>query len=98
MTELHIGMVGYGEVGKIFTAGLLPQVARVSAWDLTFDLPERQAAERAHAARAGVQAPESSTPTASKARNPSVRTPPTMVSQSVPSKGGVQSVGVRSAR
>ena len=55
MTALHIGMVGYGEVGKIFTAGLLPLVAQVSAWDLTFELPERQAAERAHAARAGVQ-------------------------------------------
>ncbi|MEY4265831.1 MAG: hypothetical protein RIS90_366 [Pseudomonadota bacterium] len=56
MTDLHIGMVGYGEVGKIFTAGLLPQVAQVSAWDLSFDLPERQAAERAHAARAGIYA------------------------------------------
>lgn len=56
MTDLHIGMVGYGEVGKIFTAGLLPQVAQVSAWDLSFDLPERQAAERAYAARAGIHA------------------------------------------
>ena len=54
MTDLHIGMVGYGEVGKIFTAGLLPQVAQVSVWDLSFDLPERQAAERAHATQAGV--------------------------------------------
>jgi 3-hydroxyisobutyrate dehydrogenase-like beta-hydroxyacid dehydrogenase len=55
MTALHIGMVGYGEVGKTFTAGLLPQAAQVSAWDLTFELPERQATERAHAARAGVR-------------------------------------------
>jgi len=55
MTQLHIGMVGYGEVGKIFTAGLLPQVAHVSAWDLSFELPERQGAERDHAARAGVR-------------------------------------------
>jgi len=48
-------MVGYGEVGKIFTAGLLPQaVAQVSVWDLSFDLPERQSAERAHATQAGV--------------------------------------------
>jgi 3-hydroxyisobutyrate dehydrogenase-like beta-hydroxyacid dehydrogenase len=55
MTQLHIGMVGYGEVGKIFTAGLLPLVAQVSAWDLSFELPERQAVEHAHAARAGVR-------------------------------------------
>ena len=56
MTELHIGMVGYGEVGKVFTAGMLPQVARVSVWDINFDLPERQAGERAHAVQAGIQA------------------------------------------
>ena len=30
----HIGMVGYGEVGKIFAAGLKSQVARGQAWDL----------------------------------------------------------------
>jgi 3-hydroxyisobutyrate dehydrogenase-like beta-hydroxyacid dehydrogenase len=56
MTDLRIGMVGYGEVGKVFTAGMLPQVARVSVWDINFDLPERQAGEHAHAARAGIQA------------------------------------------
>ena len=56
MTELCIGMVGYGEVGKVFTSGLLPQVANVSVWDITFDLSERQAGERAHAAPAGIQA------------------------------------------
>jgi len=33
MTKPHIGMVGYGEVGKVFTAGMLPQVARVSVWE-----------------------------------------------------------------
>ncbi|WP_188709213.1 NAD(P)-dependent oxidoreductase [Polaromonas eurypsychrophila] len=32
----HIGMVGYGEVGRIFTAGLKQQVSAVSAWDLKF--------------------------------------------------------------
>lgn len=56
----HIGMVGYGEVGKIFTAGLKSRVISVSAWDLTFDAdsapaPTREA-ELAHAAQAGVQA------------------------------------------
>ena len=54
----HIGLVGYGEVGKIFAAGLLsqPGVAGVSAWDLTFDRPDTQVAERAHAQQAGVTA------------------------------------------
>ena len=31
-----LGMVGYGEVGRIFCAGLMAQVASVSAWDLKF--------------------------------------------------------------
>jgi 3-hydroxyisobutyrate dehydrogenase-like beta-hydroxyacid dehydrogenase len=56
----HIGMVGYGEVGKIFTAGLKSSVLTVSAWDLKFDAAVTSApardAELAHAARAGVQA------------------------------------------
>lgn len=56
----HIGMVGYGEVGKIFTAGLKSSVIGVSAWDLKFDAAVTSApasdAELAHAARAGVQA------------------------------------------
>ena len=56
----HIGMIGYGEVGKIFTAGLKSSVRTVSAWDLKFDpaaasAPTREA-ELAHAAQAGVQA------------------------------------------
>lgn len=33
----YIGMVGYGEVGKIFTAGLKPWVKGVRTWDLKFD-------------------------------------------------------------
>ncbi|WP_114970248.1 NAD(P)-dependent oxidoreductase [Rhodoferax ferrireducens] len=56
----HIGMVGYGEVGKIFTAGLKSSVLTVSAWDLKFDAANTSAptrdAELAHAARAGIQA------------------------------------------
>ena len=52
----HIGMVGYGEVGKIFTAGLKDRVAGISAWDLTFDAPALRDAQRAHAAQAGVAA------------------------------------------
>jgi 3-hydroxyisobutyrate dehydrogenase-like beta-hydroxyacid dehydrogenase len=52
-----IGLVGYGEVGKIFCAGLLvqPGVTSVSAWDLKFAHPDTQTAERAHAQAAGVE-------------------------------------------
>ena len=52
----HIGMIGYGEVGKIFTAGLKDRVAGISAWDLTFDAPGLRDAQLAHAAQAGVAA------------------------------------------
>jgi 3-hydroxyisobutyrate dehydrogenase-like beta-hydroxyacid dehydrogenase len=52
----HIGMVGYGEVGKIFTAGLKDRVAGISAWDLTFEAPAVREVQRAHAAQAGVAA------------------------------------------
>ena len=47
MTELHIGMVGYGEVGRTFCAGLRPLLTGVAAWDLRF-------AAAATRARAGV--------------------------------------------
>lgn len=36
MQVQRIGIVGYGEVGKTFAAGLQPQVAQVAAWDLKF--------------------------------------------------------------
>lgn len=52
----HIGMLGYGEVGRIFAAGLLPSVASVSAWDLKFADPALGAAQRDHATAAGVRA------------------------------------------
>lgn len=54
----RIGLVGHGEVGKIFSAGLLGQsgVAAVNAWDVKFANPATQAAELAHAAQAGVVA------------------------------------------
>ena len=35
-SALSVGLIGYGEVGRIFAAALLPQVASVSAWDLKF--------------------------------------------------------------
>jgi 3-hydroxyisobutyrate dehydrogenase-like beta-hydroxyacid dehydrogenase len=50
----HIGMIGYGEVGKVFSAGLKPRVASVSTWDLKLADPTQAAAMQAHAAAAGV--------------------------------------------
>jgi 3-hydroxyisobutyrate dehydrogenase-like beta-hydroxyacid dehydrogenase len=54
----RIGLIGYGEVGKIFSAGLKnqPGVAAMAAWDLKFADPATQAAERAHAQAAGALA------------------------------------------
>jgi 3-hydroxyisobutyrate dehydrogenase-like beta-hydroxyacid dehydrogenase len=59
----HLGMIGYGEVGRIFTAGLKPQLAGLSAWDTKFDpaltAPSERDAALAQAALAGVLAAES---------------------------------------
>ncbi len=52
----HIGIVGYGEVGKIFSAGLKERVHAIAAWDLKFAVASTKEAELAHAARSGVQA------------------------------------------
>ena len=52
----HLGMVGYGEVGRIFAAGLKERVTGASAWDLKFDMPALRDAPLAHAAQAGVAA------------------------------------------
>ncbi len=56
----HIGLIGYGEVGKTFAAGLRAQVNAISAWDLTFVAADTGvvAAQRAHAAHCGVRACE----------------------------------------
>ncbi|MFZ2388284.1 MAG: DUF1932 domain-containing protein [Polaromonas sp.] len=53
-----IGLIGYGEVGKIFSAGLKdkPGVTTLSAWDVKLANPATQAAEQAHAQAAGVTA------------------------------------------
>ena len=52
-----IGLIGYGEVGKVFSAGLLGQsgVRSMGAWDLKFAVPAAEA-KLAHAAKAGVTA------------------------------------------
>jgi 3-hydroxyisobutyrate dehydrogenase-like beta-hydroxyacid dehydrogenase len=58
MNLSRIGLIGYGEVGKIFGTGLKaqPSVTDMSAWDLKFaDAPSRDT-EHAHAVHAGVQA------------------------------------------
>jgi len=50
----RLGLIGYGEVGKIFAAGLRGNLASVSTWDVKFDLPELADEQRDHAARAGL--------------------------------------------
>ena len=57
--NLHrVGVIGHGEVGKTFSAGLQakPGVRTVGAWDVKFVDPATQADELAHAARLGVTA------------------------------------------
>ncbi len=60
MAIQHIGLVGYGEVGKIFSAGLKHQVQTMRAWDVNFAPDANDTVLRdqqwAHAAQAGVQA------------------------------------------
>jgi 3-hydroxyisobutyrate dehydrogenase-like beta-hydroxyacid dehydrogenase len=48
------GLIGCGEVGRIFAAALLPQVASVSAWDLKFS----DAAVRSDAKAQGIHTTE----------------------------------------
>jgi 3-hydroxyisobutyrate dehydrogenase-like beta-hydroxyacid dehydrogenase len=59
----HLGMVGYGEVGKLFASGLKGSFKRVCAWDLKFSEadapPALREAEIGHANQAGVHACES---------------------------------------
>jgi prephenate dehydrogenase len=49
MQVQRIAIVGYGEVGKIFAAGLRPQVAQLAAWDRARwqDYADRRLAVRA---------------------------------------------------
>lgn len=56
MQVQRIGLVGYGEVGKIFGAGLKPRVQQVAAWDLKFAEPATREAELAHARGQGIVA------------------------------------------
>lgn len=56
MNAITLGIVGYGEVGKIFAKGLQGKggIAGICAWDLTFQSVEIAQAERAHADAHGV--------------------------------------------
>lgn len=54
--RFSLGLVGYGEVGRIFTAGLGPQVDWTGAWDVKFDDPAARDEALAHAAAHGVEA------------------------------------------
>lgn len=56
MQVQRIGLVGYGEVGKTFSAGLEPRVQQVAAWDLKFAEAATRDAERAHAGEHGIEA------------------------------------------
>jgi 3-hydroxyisobutyrate dehydrogenase-like beta-hydroxyacid dehydrogenase len=55
--ELDIGLIGFGEVGKIFTNELRQKTGRwVGAWDLKFSDTAARDAERAHAAANSIEA------------------------------------------
>ncbi len=55
--NLDIGLVGYGEVGKVFASGLKEKTGRwVGAWDLKFADPGTREAERGHATSHGIEA------------------------------------------
>lgn len=52
----HLGMVGYGEVGKIITAGLHNHMQSVHVWDLKFVDDKLKTTELSHAKQAGCNA------------------------------------------
>jgi len=57
MNSITLGIVGYGEVGKIFAKGLQGKdgIAGICAWDLNFQAAALADTERAHADAHGVQ-------------------------------------------
>lgn len=58
MNLQRIGLIGHGEVGKIFTSGLKDKrgVSAIGAWDLKFVDPATRNLELEHCARLGVTA------------------------------------------
>lgn len=57
MSSITLGIVGYGEVGKIFAKGLhgKDDIAGICAWDLNFQASAIADAERAHADTHGIR-------------------------------------------
>jgi 3-hydroxyisobutyrate dehydrogenase-like beta-hydroxyacid dehydrogenase len=53
LLDLHIALVGYGEVGKIFAAELIARGARISFFDILLSDAKAGAAMRAHARSLG---------------------------------------------
>lgn len=69
MTNLDIGLIGYGEVGKIFGSDLHARgVSWIGAWDIKFADAAAGSAERRHAQVHGVVACESARELCSKAQ------------------------------
>jgi 3-hydroxyisobutyrate dehydrogenase-like beta-hydroxyacid dehydrogenase len=56
MKLTQLGMVGYGEVGKIMAAGLKARMDGVHVWDLKFADEKAKTSELAHAKNAGIDA------------------------------------------
>lgn len=54
MQKTHLGLIGYGEVGEIFCAGLAPQIESARAWDLKLADPGTAEPLRDRAAHDGV--------------------------------------------
>lgn len=52
----NIGLIGYGEVGKIFAAGLKDSATSVRAWDIKFSASNTRDAELAHVVASSVLA------------------------------------------
>ena len=52
----RLGILGFGEVGKVFGVGLRPFMQQVSCWDLKLADPAVQAAERSYAQTHGLHA------------------------------------------
>ena len=63
----HVGIVGYGEVGRILAEDLRQRGVAVSAYDLKLGLGDAGAAMRAHAAQHGVALASSHAEVASEA-------------------------------
>jgi len=68
MMNFNVGLIGYGEVGKIFSNGLKAKgLSWVGAWDIVFGDALLGGAQRLHATAHGVEACESASAVCAKA-------------------------------